>query len=271
MTKKRKEPIITPPAHLRLGKHPARLDIGAPWLPHYLTKKLPNPPKSISWVDGITSWPDCLNVQTSTSAGIGDCTIAAADHMIQVWTQNSKGTATLIPDSATLTAYEAVSGYTPSNPATDVGADPLTVLNYWKTIGIGGDVLSAYAAVPYKNQKVVMQALQLFGPLYFGVLLPLTAVNQTVTGGTWTVKKTRGNGAPGSWGGHALAIVSANASGLGIVPWGYPVGLMSMSWQFLSTYGDELYACLSATDWAENTVAPSGFNLAALLQDLKQV
>jgi hypothetical protein len=46
---------------------------------------------------------------------------------------------------------------------------------------------------------------------------------------------------------------------------------MSMSWQFLSTYGDELYACLSATDWAENTVAPSGFNLAALLQDLKQV
>jgi hypothetical protein len=219
-------------------------------------------------VDGITDWPDFENVGDS---GIGCCTVSAANRLIEIWSKNSTGTEKLIPDSATVTAYSAISGYVPGNPATDVGADPLSALAYWKSTGIGGDTLTAYAAVPYKNQTLVKQAIQLFGGLYWGVLLPLTAVNQTVVGGTWTLKKTKGNGAPGSWGGHACVLCGYNANGLLCVPWGLPIGVITVTWPFFEEYSDELYACLSATDWAENTVAPSGFNLAALLADLPKV
>jgi hypothetical protein len=45
-----------------------------------------------------------------------------------------------------------------------------------------------------------------------------------------------------------------------------------MSWQFYDAYADEVFAVLS-NDWinAKLGVAPSGFNLAALNQDLAAI
>jgi hypothetical protein len=45
-----------------------------------------------------------------------------------------------------------------------------------------------------------------------------------------------------------------------------------MSWQFYDAYMDEAFAVLSS-DWINKKVgtAPSGFNMAALQQDLAQV
>ena len=43
-----------------------------------------------------------------------------------------------------------------------------------------------------------------------------------------------------------------------------------MTWSFWDAYCDEAYACLSEL-WAGKKPAPSGFDLAALKADLKQV
>jgi hypothetical protein len=54
-----------------------------------------------------------------------------------------------------------------------------------------------------------------------------------------------------------------------VVTWG---ALKSMSWQFYDAYMDEAFAVLS-TDWisASAKTAPSGFDMAALQQDLAAV
>ncbi len=43
-----------------------------------------------------------------------------------------------------------------------------------------------------------------------------------------------------------------------------------MTWSFWDAYCDEAYACLSEL-WAGKKPAPSGFDLAALKADLKEV
>ena len=43
-----------------------------------------------------------------------------------------------------------------------------------------------------------------------------------------------------------------------------------MSWQFYAAYADESFAVLS-NDWLAKNKAPSGFDLAALQQDLNQI
>ena len=77
-----------------------------------------------------------------------------------------------------------------------------------------------------------------------------------------------GNGAPGSWGGHAVIIGAYDNNTLTCITWGAP---KKMTWSFWDAYCDEAYALLSP-DWATGQkAAPSGFDLAALQADLKQV
>jgi hypothetical protein len=52
------------------------------------------------------------------------------------------------------------------------------------------------------------------------------------------------------------------------VTWG---ALKPMSWQFSSTYMDEAFAVLSTSDWLTAGKSPTGFDLAALQQDLQAI
>ena len=75
-----------------------------------------------------------------------------------------------------------------------------------------------------------------------------------------------GNAAPNPNNGHCIPAVGYDERNLYVVTWG---ALKPMSWQFYDAYADEVFAVLS-NDWinAKLGVAPSGFNLAALNQDL---
>ena len=193
---------------------------------------------------------------------LGDCTCAAAGHMIECWTANASKEK--VPtDASIIAAYSAITGYDPHTGENDNGAVELDVLNYWRKRGIAGSQISAYAAVKPGNHDHVRQSVFLFGGCYIGLSLPISAQTQKI----WNVVKGP-RGKAGSWGGHAVPVVAYDANGLTVVTWGK---LMQMTWAFWDAYCDEAYAILSP-DWLEaGKTSPSGFDVAALQSDLRTV
>lgn len=244
---------------MRLGKLAPRHDPRTLQLVNYLdTGKLPTIPSQKDWSGKVPEWKMLLNDT------LGCCTISGAAHMIMGWSANAN-TEVTPTDSDILKAYSAVSGYDPGTGENDNGAVELDVLNYWRNTGIAGHKIYAYTALEPRNHSHIKASIYLFGGCYIGLALPISARNQTV----WSVPAwgTRGSGAPGSWGGHAVNIVSYTAHDLTIVTWG---ALKKMSWAFLDTYCDESYTILSQ-DFTKNGIAPNALNWDALQQDLKAV
>lgn len=196
---------------------------------------------------------------------LGDCTCAAAAHLIMAWTANAA--AEVVPtDAQVLAAYEAVTGYTPADPASDRGAVELDVLNYWRQTGVAGHRILAYAALEPANQTHVRAAVATFGGCYIGVALPASAQGQAA----WDVVPDAegGAGTPGSWGGHAVCVVGYDAAGLTVVTWGQ---LLKMTWAFWEKYCDEAYAIITQDFLEANGDTPGGLDLAQLQADLREV
>ncbi len=245
---------------MRLGKQPARRDARTFLLADYLDAEvLPTPPPHLRWTQNVGSWPMMRNDT------IGDCTVSAAGHCIQEWTAFS-GTEVIPSDDDVVAAYSAITGYDPVTGANDNGAVELDVLNYWRKQGIAGHQLMAYVAIEPGNHDHVKDSVQLFGNCYIGLGLPISAQRQRV----WSVPPggPDGDGAPWSWGGHAVPVVGYDARGLICVTWG---ALKRMTWGFWNAYCDEAYALLSP-DWLKPSgEAPSGFDLATLEADLQSL
>lgn len=254
--------LIHDPSLHRLGRKPKRVDPRTyPYerLRLATTNLLPPRPALCNWLDGIADFGEMLN------ADLGDCTCAAAGHLIQCWTASNGEPELTLSDQAILEAYEAVGGYVVGRPDTDNGAVELDVLNYWRTTGIGGRKIDAFAAVNVHNAEHVREALWLYGGLYIGLSLPVSAQNQDV----WDVpaEGLTGDGAPGSWGGHAVCVMAYDADHLTCITWGAPKLMTNAFW---SAYADECYAVLSP-DWIASGRAPSGFDVTALSVDLPAV
>jgi hypothetical protein len=237
---------------MKLGKHAPKNDPRTLRLAHYLLPSLPAAPLSSDWGTKIERWGMMRN------DAVGDCTCATAGHMIETWSSVA-GSLRIITDAEVIKAYSAVSGYDPATGANDNGAVEVDVLNYWRKTGIGGHKIGAYAAVNPKNPDHVKAGCWLFGGLYLGLALPLSAQSQDV----WDV--ARRNGRAGSWGGHAVNVVAYDKNALTCVTWG---ARKQMTWRFFEKYCDEAYALISS-DWVNGKKkAPSGFDLAALQADL---
>ncbi len=105
----------------------------------------------------------------------------------------------------------------------------------------------------------------LFGGLYIGLQLPLSARDQRVW--DWN-GRLDGPDAPGSWGGHAVDIVGYDEAGLTAVTWGE---LQRLTWGFWDRYCDECYCIVSADFLSGAGTTPEGLDLAALESDLRLV
>jgi hypothetical protein len=252
------------PLKLKLGKHTARHDPRTLLLASYATPSLPAPPAKLNLATKVKGkWGMMDNDQ------LGDCTCAAAGHLIMEWTANASKMVTP-PDSAIVQAYSAITGYNPTTGANDNGAVELDVLNYWRQTGIAGHKIEAFVALEPSNKIHVMDGIWIFGGCYIGLALPKTAQAQTSNQQVWSVPPsgTGGDGAPGSWGGHAVPVVAYDSRGLTVVTWG---ALQTMTWGFWEAYCDEAYAILSP-DFLDQkggkTVAPNGFDIAQLQADL---
>jgi hypothetical protein len=248
--------MVTTPlaAQLKLGKLSARVDPRTLSFARYVRREeLPAPPPALDLSARVPGWPMYANDR------IGDCTTAAAAHMIEAWTQAAAGSAAEVPEAAVLAAFDAVKIVDPASG--EEGAVELDVLNLWRAAGIGGHRIGAFARVARDDEDLVRTGAWLFGGLYVGLQLPLRAVEEEVW--DWA-GRLDGPDAPGSWGGHAVDVVGYDESGLTVVTWG---ALKRLTWAFWGRYCDEAWCVLSSDFLAEGR-SPAGFDLEALRQDL---
>jgi hypothetical protein len=238
----------------RLGRLPVRTDVRTLQLARYVDRaKLPAPPASYDETQHVAEWPMYANDR------LGDCTCAAAGHMIEAWTGAARGHAIEISERSVVSAFEAVKVVDPATG--EEGAVELDVLSYWRKHGIGRHKIGAFAKVSVWDHALVKTGAFTFGGLYIGLSLPKTAQNQAVW--DWT-HSLSGAAAPGSWGGHAVDVVRYDRKGLTVVTWGR---LQAMTWAFWDRYCDEAY-CIISNDFLSGGKAPNGLDLNALNADL---
>ena len=244
-------------ATVKLGKLPAYVDPRSLSLAHYLDREvLPAPPPALDLSTQVPEWPMYANDR------LGDCTTAAAGHMIEAWTATASGATVEVTEAAVLDAYDAVKIVDPATG--EEGAVELDVLKLWRSGGIGGHRIGAFARVARDDRDLVVTGTWLFGGLYIGLQLPLRAGDQDVW--DWT-GRLDGPDAPGSWGGHAVDVVAYDEGGVTVVTWG---ALKRMTWAFWDRYCDEAWCVLSA-DYLVAGRSPAGFDLEALRHDLRLV
>ncbi len=177
-------------------------------------------------------------------------------------TPKPTGNKLTISDDDIVKAYSAVSGFDASTGLNDNGAVLLDVLNYWRTNGIAGHKIAAFTQLNPKNIKNIKAAIYLFGGIYVGVALPISAQKQDI----WDVPATglTGDGAVGSWGGHAICATGYDTQYVYCISWGKT---KKMTWAFWKAYVDEAYVVIS-NDFA-TTKSPNGFDMSALLNDVQ--
>jgi len=248
----------------RLGKRPKRVDARTLQFRRYLTTALPPPPDSVDWQSRVPA--SAWNIDGNDQ--YGDCTVAAAAHMIETWTYNADpGAPVNIPPATVVSDYFALTG------GPDDGLDLLTVLNAWRGNGLptGGpqpDRISAYAELTPGNQMEIEQAVALFGGAYIGVVLPDYVLQQAL-GAPWALPASGPAPPADPNNGHCVPLLGYDGTYFYCLTWG---AVTPVTPAFLAAYMDEGYAVLSP-DWIETAggEAPSGFDLAQLQADLAAI
>ena len=244
-------------SQMRLGRKAVKTDSRTLMMASYLTPSLPPPPPAKDWTKGIANWGMMLNDK------LGDCTIAGAAHAVQVWSANT-GTEVTVSDDTVQSYYQQWDGYVPGQPNTDNGGVELDVLNDWQKQGFADNKLLAFIDPKPSNLVQIRQSITLFGGVYIGLALPLTAQSQDV----WDVVKTGGAKAkPGSWGGHCVFVPKYDQHGFTCITWG---ALKTMTLAFWKKYCDEAHPLLDQ-QWLTAKGSPDGFDQNQLLTDLNAI
>ena len=242
---------------MKLGRKAIKTDSRTLALAKYLTPALPPPPPLVDWTKGLTDWGMMLNDT------LGDCTIAGLAHAVQVWTANTAGIVT-VPDPTVQSYYQQWDGYVPGDPSTENGGIELDVLNDFQKNGFADHKLLAFADPKPSNLMQIRQSIFLFGGVYIGLGLPITAQDQDV----WdVVPKGGANAKKGSWGGHCVFVPKYDAHGFTCITWGKP---KTMTVAFWNKYCDEAHTLFSQ-DWLTEKGSPAGFDQTQLQTDLHAI
>jgi hypothetical protein len=243
------------PEHGKLGRIPTPPEVRARnfKLQRYLA---PGPaPKTWDASAGVTDWPMYLN------DSLGDCTAAAAGHQLEVWTREVDGVPREVSDQDVLALYET-QGYVPGDPSTDQGATCQGVLDSWRKVGLGGDLILGYAEIDVRGFSQLEQGLWLFSGLYIGFDVPQSALDQFDAGEPWIAVTNDG----GIVGGHCVNVVAYDAQGLTVITWGQR---QVMDWAFWHRYVGEAYVAIPQDyDRLQARPLDNGFNEAQLIADL---
>jgi hypothetical protein len=246
-------PLLHDPTAVRLGKHLGVVeDPRTALFKRYLARAaaLPAVPKTVAVTNKVPAYPMFGNDR------YGDCTCASRGHALLADSTRG-GSPVQVTDADVLALYAKVNG------GRDEGAYMLDVLNELRRSGLGGHTIGAFVKADLRNWDHIKLGMRLFGGLYLGVALPVTAQRQAV----WTVEgdaKT-GDSAPGSWGGHAIWVGWATDSSASCVTWAEK---KKMTRQFVQTYGDEAYFVIAPEWLGPDAKSPQGFNTAQLEADL---
>jgi hypothetical protein len=235
----------------RLAPHPEtdrpRLKLG-----QFLTAAAyPAAPDTVDYISQVDSWPMYGNDR------LGDCTCAAAGHMIEAWTRYGQGTTIKVTDQDVLTTYEKVGGYDPRDPDSDQGAVMQDVLDYWRKTGIAGHKILAFAEVDVRSAGELAAAMYLFGHVYLGINCPDSAMNQFDAGKPWDV--VRGAQVEG---GHAIDWgFRSKGRNHKVITWGQP---QEMTAAFFAKYVEEAWVVVDDRWLSAAGTSPEGLDVAAL-------
>lgn len=238
----------------RTGRLPRRDDARTLKLARYLNlSRLPTPPAKLDRLSAVRSLPMYRN---GGPGALGDCTIAAAGHMIELWTASNH-------HQATPTEHAIVSAYWATGDGShhdDTGRNMLDVLRYWQHHGIAGHKIGPYASLKVTDITFLPTACYLFGGLYVGFRCPPNVFTQ-FDQGLWTEGPV-----PSPDEGHAVNVADypdGIAEPFRCVTWGR-AQRFTLKWWL--QYVDEAWVILSA-DWRHRDPIP-GLDYDQLAADL---
>jgi hypothetical protein len=186
------------------------------------------------------------------------CVVSGAVHQVQVWSANA-ARERIISDADLLNVYYTCTG------GVDSGLNVLSFLKYWLKNPIAGHPLGAFVAVNPTKIEQVKAAIHLFGGVFTGIGLPLSAQNQSV----WDVVSGGPESASFGWGGHLTVCCQYDAQGnLYNYTWGEKV---AMTPAFTSVYCDEAFALLGLDWFRADHKSPDGLAWRDLVADLNRV
>ena len=229
-------------------------------LENYLTISKLHLPKTVDWTGKKTTpWGMMGNWD------LFDCLCAAAGHMIECWTANTTGEE-YIDDNSVLNAYIALTGYDPITGQNKTGVGFTNLMKYWRSTGISNHKIKAYTAVKYIKPELVRACIYLFGGAFAGLAMP-KSLNTDLD--IWDIMPgdLTGDNAPGSDGGHAIALFGYDEQYITFVTWGKK---KQLTWAFWQAYSNELYAVISP-DFFNGDKTALGFDVTTLEADLIRV
>jgi hypothetical protein len=246
--------------HLKrcLGKLPPQEDPRRMMFAAYSSAAtLPPPPIQCDRTYGHTIWGMMGNERA------GCCAYAAVAHHGSAWSMGTTGKPLLISAEQVIQAYARGTGYDPVTGANDRGSLLINVLEEWRTRGFGTNRIAAHAGIDLRDPMNIREAVYYYGGAYCGIQLPQTAMEQTEAGLGWTVPWFSAN-----LGGHAISVLSYNATHLWCVTWG---AVQVMTWEFFMKFADEAYAIINPLWLDASGLSPTGLRLDALISDLAAV
>lgn len=239
----------------KLGKLPARPNaVALKFSTFFNAAALPTPPAEFGHYSVGASWGMLGNDQ------YGDCVLAGAAHETMVWAFTG-GKRVVFDETCVLADYSALTGFTPSNPASDQGTDMQQAASYRRKVGVedmsgNRHLIDSYVAIDAGRADELALAVYLTGAAGVGLNLPSSAEDQFDKGQPWTV-------VPGATieGGHYVPCVGRNSDGnYLVVTWGR---LHAMTPKFYETYCDEALAYVSI-EALRNNLSPEGFDAEKL-------
>jgi hypothetical protein len=204
---------------------------------------------------------------------LGDCTAAGAFHAGAVLLANA-GAPIPFSDQDVVAFYSSTTGYVPGDESTDNGGDEVTVLDYWRKVGLapGQHQIEAWISVDAADANECRLAVWLFENLYFGVELPDAWLNPPPAASGFVWGAAAGDPDPNN--GHCFVGVGYDGAGVKISTWGM---IGTIAWDAVAKYASgngqgELYAVLGPDAISRATgKAPNGFDFDQLQRDLRQL
>lgn len=232
-------------------------------LSDYIYEELATPPAAISRPHPGFNWGMLANDR------LGDCVIAMMLHSIEDFHLDAGTAVPAFTDADAIGIYSAITGYNPSDPASDRGTDENVAMRYWEHPGLhtsdaATHSIVATVAVDPSNLNECRIAIDEFVDLQIAIALPITAKGQK----EWTVVgdgKT-GDSAPGSWGGHGIPYREYDAETFKCVTWGAELLLTT---PFHQDYAQEAHVVVTREMLNKQGVGPSGVAWDGLIADIK--
>jgi len=190
---------------------------------------------------------------------VGNCVIAAVLHFIQIANANAGRVVTFTTEQA-IQLYSDVTGYNPSDPSTDRGTAWTAMLEYWRTKGVYGHFIKAWAAFDYTDPVAYSQAIDIFEAALIGIQVTGSMEKQFAAH-----KPCAAPFKGGVKGGHGVPVAGYGSKGRRCVTWN---SLWDMAPE-ADKQIDEAYVVVTDDVLNKLYQTPLGINATALAADIE--